>query len=143
MLDRQNEEAQIFGKVLSAQERESCQVIAKAGGDLATQRAAALLDLDAGSTQVEVAKRHRLRIDQVRYLVKAFKLKRMGLFSENDPDPAMVQEQGTPAEDILVKKKKKKKAKKKKKEKEAMANKEEKKGKKDKEKKKKKKDKKK
>lgn len=68
------------GLLLSKEELTICEKISDSNIQESSQRAAALILLDRGSTQAETAEISGLSIGQVRYLVKRFKEKRLELF---------------------------------------------------------------
>jgi hypothetical protein len=68
---------------LTAEEQVVCQKIAALTGELAGQRAATLLAIDAGSTQAQASEQSGLTAGQVRYLVTAFRKKGLAIFPED------------------------------------------------------------
>jgi hypothetical protein len=109
--------------LLSAQEQAVCQKIAAQHPDVAGQRAATLLAINGGATQTEAAAQTGLTAGQIRYLLTAFRQKRLAIFPNELLSPAQPvakadnksvviegEEQQAPAK--IKKEKKKKKSKK-------------------------------
>ena len=68
------------GKLLTQDEKNLCEVIAKLNIRLISQRAKALLFVDQGNTQAKSAELSSLSIGQLRYLLVLFKEKGINLF---------------------------------------------------------------
>jgi hypothetical protein len=75
---------QLNDRLLSEEERTTCQNLALSGEGLMNQRAKALLALDRGSTRAEACEQSGLTLGQVRYLLATFRQKRLGMFIEED-----------------------------------------------------------
>lgn len=70
----------IPGSLLSKEQVRTCQDLTAPENGVASQRAAALLSLNGGSTQIKAATDSGLTIGQVRYLLYTFKRKGMMVF---------------------------------------------------------------
>jgi hypothetical protein len=68
--------------LLTAAERNVCRKIAAQNSGLASQRAAALLAIDKGTTWAAAGKQTALASGQIRYLMTAFRKRRMAVFSD-------------------------------------------------------------
>ena len=84
-------------KLLTIKERNACRKIAGQNAGLASQRAAALLAVDAGETQAEASGKTELSRGQIRYLMAAFRQKRMEMFSVETASPKPAAVKKTPA----------------------------------------------
>ena len=67
--------------LLSSKERVACQAVVAKQSGLASQRAAGLLALAEGTTQIKAAELSGLTIGQIRYLLTIFRRKGMEIFS--------------------------------------------------------------
>jgi hypothetical protein len=72
-------------KLLTEEERDTCQEIAAAGDELAGQRAAALLAIDEGATRAQASQQTNLTLGQIGYLLHAFQQKRLAMFAATAP----------------------------------------------------------
>jgi hypothetical protein len=68
-------------RLLSEEERMTCQNLAMSGDGLMNQRAKALLALDRGLTRAEACEQSGLTLGQVRYLLATFRQKRLNMFT--------------------------------------------------------------
>lgn len=93
--------AQTNDRLLSEAERNFCEHLAQSGEGLSNQRAAALLFLDSGSTRAEAGVQSGLTLGQVRYLLAAFRQKRLSMFMEG---VLMETEEQPQAEEMILKK---------------------------------------
>lgn len=66
--------------LLSSKERVACQAVVAKQSGLASQRAAVLLALAEGTTQIKAAELSGLTIGQIRYLLTIFRRKGMDIF---------------------------------------------------------------
>jgi hypothetical protein len=72
-------------KLLTAEEQDACQKIAASGKGLASQRAAALLAIDQGATRAQASEQAGLTVNQVGYLLRAFRKKHLSMFPDAEP----------------------------------------------------------
>jgi hypothetical protein len=77
------------GSLLSPEEIVSCQAIAAENSGLVSQRAAGLLAVAEGNTQVKAAEQSGLTIGQIRYLLTIFRRKGMAIFPIDIRDPSL------------------------------------------------------
>lgn len=82
MVEENEGKVQTPGRLLSEEEKIFCEHLAQSGEGLMNKRATALLVLDAGSTRAEAGEQSGLTLGQVRYLLAAFRQKRIGMFTE-------------------------------------------------------------
>lgn len=104
------------GRLLTVEERSACVVLAE-GDSLQSQRAQALLALDAGATHKEASEQTGLTLGQVQYWLKKFRDGRMTIFPDMETPAAKPEKakKGKPAAKSKKAKKKKKSVKKSKK----------------------------
>ena len=133
MSDQEESTTQTNDKLLTEEERDVCQKIAKLDAGLSSQRAATLLIVDDGLTPATAAEQTGLTLGQIRYLITAFRKKRLGLFPDDvlsqvqsatetiEPVEAEAEVQTEKTAKKIKKAKKSKAAKAKKKEKKAKA----------------------
>lgn len=113
-------------KLLTVEERNACQKIAASDAGLTSQRATALLAIDGGATRTQASEQTSLTVGQIGYLLRAFRQKRLDMFSDIEPDKAQPTAEATEPEEEASepekdKKEKAKKDKKGKKDKKAKA----------------------
>lgn len=77
--------------LLSSEERVACQAIAAKQSGLASQRAAGLMALAGGTTQLEAARLSDLTIGQIRYLLTIFRRKGMAIFPVENESTSSLQ----------------------------------------------------
>ena len=101
MYEEREGTAHTLGRLLSEEEKIFCEHLAQSGERLINKRAAALVVLDAGSTRAEAGEQFGLTLGQVRYLLAAFRQKRLSMFMEG----VLMETEGQPkAEEIILKK---------------------------------------
>jgi hypothetical protein len=72
-------------KLLTEKDRDTCQQIAASEAGLASQRAAALLAIDQGSTRGQASEQTGLTSGQIGYLLRVFQQKRLAIFPDTKP----------------------------------------------------------
>jgi colicin import membrane protein len=85
-------------KLLAAEEQDTCQKIAASGEGLAGRRAAALLAIDQGATRAQASEQAGLTMNQVGYLLRAFRQKRLSMFPDAEPIEEEEEEEEQPPE---------------------------------------------
>ena len=100
---------QTGGIVLSAKEKDACRKISSLETGLASQRADALLAINEGSTRAKASELTGLKHGQIKYLLTAFRNKRLNMFPDdvlNDPQQQAEAEKKADNEKKAVKAKK-------------------------------------
>jgi hypothetical protein len=69
-------------KLLTIEEQDACQKVAASDDALASQRATALLAIDAGATRAQAAEQAGLTGGQIGYLLRAFRQKHLAIFPD-------------------------------------------------------------
>ena len=109
MPDAKQKAKQKGGNLLSAKEKDACRKVSSLKAGLASQRAAALLAIDGGLTWAKASELTGLKQGQIKYLLTAFRNKRLNMFPDdvlNDPQQQAEAEKKADNEKKAVKAKK-------------------------------------
>ena len=97
MTDTKQETTQL----LTAEEQDICQKIVVQDADIAGQRAATLLAINGGVAHAEASEQTGLTVGQIRYLVTAFRKKRLAIFPDDILNKAQLPADGGEGQEAL------------------------------------------